>query len=623
MSESAAAPAAVDDAEPVFVFDDSRRLTGANRYFAGPAVILTAATAAAHLPAAHRHWTKQVLAMAQALGWADPSPVVQMPPQPASGEVMLAFAAPVDALYTATEVNEWAWETSVAASGAWPAGATAAQPQLAWPLDHFRQRAADEFSRPLARLRQAAAEHGLPWLEDDDTVTVGTGAGSQSYPRSALPLPMDLPWSRLHAVPTALITGSNGKTTTTRLVAAMARTAGLTPGLCGTEGVVVGTETLATGDYAGPAGARAVLRHPSVQLAVLETARGGILRRGLALARADVAVVTNISADHLGEYGVHGERDIAQAKLVVAHAVAGSALQVHAAADSALQVNASADSALQVPAAARSGVLVLNADDSTLMDVAAQTPHAAGARQALFAMDHGHPALMALRAQDGSTCGLVQGRLCLSHQGAAHDLGAPEDFPFTLHGAARYNTANAMAAALVAAGLGLPPAAIAQTLQRFGLQPGDNPGRLERWAHRGATVLIDYAHNPDGLAQLLTAARALRPRRLGLLLGQAGNRDDDAIAELARVAARFVPDHVVLKELPLMWRGRAAGEVPGLLRRALLAAGLPGSSVQQENDEWQAAQRLLAWAQAGDVVVLAVHTAAVRGQIAALLSVES
>ena len=100
---------------------------------------------------------------------------------------------------------------------------------------------------------------------------------------------------------------------------------------------------------------------------------------------------------------------------------------------------------------------------------------------------------------------------------------------------------------------------IRHAAQRFGSRPEDNPGRLERWDHRGATVLIDYAHNPDGLEQLLTAARSLHPRRMSLLLGQAGNRDDRAIAELARTAARFDPDRVVIKELPF----DAAGAVPG------------------------------------------------------------
>ena len=183
--------------------------------------------------------------------------------------------------------------------------------------------------------------------------------------------------------------------------------------------------------------------------------------------------------------------------------------------------------------------------------------------------------------------------------------------PLTLGGAARHNIANAAAAVLAAAALGLPVQAITQTLLHFGQHPQDNPGRLERWAHRGATVLVDYAHNPDGLTELLTVARALKPQRLGLLLGQAGNRDDAAIKQLAHTAAAFAPDLVVIKELPGMLRGRPLGEVPALLRQALSAA----VHTLDEADEEAAALTLLAWAQPGDVVVLPVHTRAVRERL--------
>ena len=220
-------------------------------------------------------------------------------------------------------------------------------------------------------------------------------------------------------------------------------------------------------------------------------------------------------------------------------------------------------------AVCRDGTLVLNADDPTLMATAARLPHAALARRALFAMDHGHRALEALRQRGGSTCGLRERQLVLHHRGREHEIGDLSSLPLTWGGAAPHNVANLAAAALMAAVLELPVADIRRAAQRFGSRPEDNPGRLERWTHRGATVLIDYAHNPDGLEQLLTAARSLHPRRLSLLLGQAGNRDDRAIGELARTAARFDPDHMVIKELPLMLRGRELGQVPALIEEAL------------------------------------------------------
>jgi cyanophycin synthetase len=574
-----------DTPEPPRAFEGSRRLLGANRWFGGPGVELEPRGPAVDDGATQGRWFGLVHAAAFALGWPDPTPRAH---EHASG-LILAFAAPEDALFTATEINEWAWERAAPESHAL-AGFVPLQPADDDALPHFATRAANERSRPLQRLRDAATAQGLPLLADDDSVSIGEGSGCVVYARAALPLPMDVPWTRLHAVPKVLVTGSNGKTTTSRLIAAMARAAGLVPGLCGTEGVVVGDCVVAQGDWAGPAGARAVLRHPAVTAAVLETARGGLLRRGLAVQRADVALVTNVSADHFGEYGIHDVDDIAEAKLAVAHAVAGG-----------------------------HGTLVLNGGDEPLLRAAMEVPQAHACHWALFAREHGAPMPVAMRKHGGSTCGGEQGRLLLWHGEALHDLGALDDMPLTLGGAAGYQIENLAAAALAAALVGWPLEAIRGTLAGFGAQPGDNPGRLERWPHRGATVLVDYAHNPDGLARLLEVARSLAPKRLGLLLGQAGNRDDMAITALARVAAFARPDRVLIKELPAMLRGRAVGEVPALIERGLLAGGFPAERIGHEPDEELAARELLAWAGEGDVIVLPVHTAAVRERLAVLL----
>ena len=574
--------------EPNHGFADSRRLTGLNRYFDGPAVTLIPLGAAAGDPRALDAWAERVRALSRALGWPEPEPAIE---RRATG-TFLVFRAPPDVLLTATELSEWAWERAAAES---PFADSAAPPfDLAHdfsddPAAILAARAAAERLEALAALRRAAQARALPLFEDDEEVSIGAGSGSLSWPRCALPTVEEVPWSVLHDVPTALITGSNGKTTTVRLVAAMAAAAGMTPGYCCTEGVFVAGRPIALGDYSGPAGARMVLRDRSVGLAVLETARGGILRRGLAMERADVAVITNIRADHFGEYGIETASDLAETKLVVARAVI------------------------------RGGTLVLNADDATLMGAVRRLPHAAAARPALFAFDHAHPALEALRERGGSTCAVKRRELVLNHAGAEHSLGKVADLPLTLGGAARYSIFNLLAATLAGAALGLPLAAIARTVARFGSDPTDNPGRLERWRYRGALVLVDYAHNPDGLEQLLRAARSLQPARLTLLLGQAGNRDDGAIVELARTAARFAPDRIVIKELTRMLRGREPGEVPALIRRGLLEAGVAPDRIHLEPDEETAARILLDAAQPGEVIVLPVHTREVRERLHATL----
>jgi cyanophycin synthetase len=595
-ADTAATPA--DAPQPNYQFADSRRLTGPNRYFDGPAVTLTPLGAASGDARALEAWAERVRVLARSLGWPDPQPLIE---RRATG-TFLVFRAPPDGLLTATELSEWAWERAAAENAA--AGPSAVSPDAAesgrppFDLAHdfgddpaaiLAARAAAERLEALGTLRRAALARGLPLFEDDEEISVGAGAGSLRWLRCAPPAVDEVPWSALQDVPTALITGSNGKTTTVRLLAAMAAAAGRTPGYCCTEGVFVAGRPIALGDYSGPAGARAVLRDRSVGFAVLETARGGILRRGLAVERADVAVVTNIHADHFGEYGIETAEDLAETKLVVARAVC------------------------------RGGTLVLNADDTTLMGAARRLPHAAAARHALFAFDDAHPALVALRAGGGSTCAVRHQALVLNHAGAEHSLGNVAELPLTLGGAARYSIFNLLAATLAGAALGLPLSSIARTVARFGADPADNPGRLERWRHRGAVVLIDYAHNPDGLEQLLRAARSLEPARLTLLLGQAGNRDDAAIAELASTAARFAPDRIVIKELNRMLRGREPGEVPALIRRGLLAAGVAADRIYSEPDEETAARILLDAAEPGDVIVLPVHTREVRERLHATL----
>jgi UDP-N-acetylmuramyl tripeptide synthase len=577
-------PAEPTEPEPNHGFIDSRRLTGPSRHFDGPAVTLTPIGAAATLPGALERWAELVRRSSDALGWPDPAPRIER----AGDGTFLVFRAPPDAQMTATELSEWAWESAAAEAGV--TGFDRAQDLGEDPMGVLAARAAAERNPVLSDLRAAASSHGLPLFEDDEEISIGAGSGNRCWPRVAPPAADTVPWGALHDIPTALVTGSNGKTTTVRLLASMAAAAGAVPGYSCTEGVFVAGQAVALGDYSGPAGARVVLRRPDVDLAVLETARGGILRRGLAVTRADAAVVTNVSADHLGEYGIEDADDLAETKLVVARAVG------------------------------RDGTLVLNADDRTLMAAADRLPHAARARRALFAMDHRHPLLEALRRHDGSTCGVRERHLVLHHRGEDHEIGDLETLPLTWGGAARYNVANLAAATLTAAVLGLSVAGIRVAAQRFGTRPDDNPGRLERWRCRGATVLIDYAHNPEGLEQLLAAARSLHPRRLSLLLGQAGNRDDRAIAELAHTAARFDPDRVVIKELPLMLRGRPPGEVPALIETALLAAGVPAERIERRLDEESAARSLLQSAAAGDVIVLPIHTREVRERLHAVLA---
>ncbi|MBS0193605.1 MAG: DUF559 domain-containing protein [Proteobacteria bacterium] len=473
---------------------------------------------------------------------------------------------------------------------------------IAWQLPHapghpaawddedafatLRELARSEANPKLLALAQAACDHGVEMLMDDTDISLGEGHGARAFPLDPLPDPTRIRWSSLHDVPVALVTGTNGKTTTVRLLAAMARAHGWSTGHSCTDGLFVDGRPIASGDYSGPAGARQVLRQPEVQCAILETARGGILRRGLAMQRAQAAVVTNLSADHYGSYGVFSLDDLARVKLTVARVLD------------------------------RGGLLVLNADDATLRAHAGDVDCAIG----WFALDDDHPLLIAHRTAGGATCGVREGRIVLRVGGVAQELGIVTDMPITIGGAARYNVANILGAALAATALGIPATTIAGVLARFGTAHADNPGRLQRWTLAGIEVWLDYAHNPDGLRGLLEVVGvAQRSGRFGLLLGQAGDRSDEDIRELARVAAHFRPDRVVLKDMPAFMRGRAPGEVAAILCDGLVHDGVPAAAIDYATDEEPGARSLLDWAQPGDILVLPVHAKAARAQVSGLL----
>jgi cyanophycin synthetase len=524
--------------------------------------------------------------------------------------------APYDQLFLATEVNEWAlcaalverdpirWsgleralvDAALESADGTPTPASHIQPVLeeSAALARFERLAAVEARPTLLALLEEAAARALPHVIDETELTLGAGIGGRTFSLTALPDVAEVRWQELRDIPTAIVTGSNGKTTTVRLLAACARQQGWRAGYNCTDGVFLDDEALATGDYSGPAGARMVMRDPRTQAAILETARGGILRRGIAVSQADAAVVTNVSSDHFGEYGIHDLEGLAEVKLAVAAVVEPS------------------------------GLLVLNADDSLLRAQAENLLRRYGRRPSLgwFSVAPDQRMLHEFRSSGAATCGVREGRLNLSHEGLEHDLGLITAMPLSIGGIATYNVANMAGAALAAVALGIAPDTIAAVLARFGANLSDNPGRLMRFELHGVTVLVDYAHNPEGLRGFLKVADHLRggTGRLGLLLGHAGNRKDADIEELAQVAAEFQPALVVVKEDEAHLRGRAPGEIPRILRAELERLGFPDSALRMANSEFEAARYALDWARPGDVLAFPVHSSSARATVLAMLS---
>ncbi|MEP6573421.1 MAG: cyanophycin synthetase, partial [Gemmatimonadota bacterium] len=302
--------------------------------------------------------------------------------------------------------------------------------------------------------------------------------------------------------------------------------------------------------------------------------RGGILRRGLAVERAEAALITNIAEDHFGEFGVYDLASLAEAKLVVARALDAES------------------------------PLILNADDPTLVRLAPAT----GRPITWFSLDAAHPLIIAAAVRGESAVTVENAQVTILERGQREAVIRTADVPITLGGAARHNVSNALGAVALARKLGLSIAAIAEGLRRFQGTALENPGRLNVFDLGGARVIVDFAHNPHGMRALVELAVTFPAKRRLVILGQAGDRDDDAIRELARSTWPLGPDRIILKEMEKYLRGRDPGEATGILAEEFRRLGAAEGTMSQANTELEAVREALAWARQGDLLLLPLHS---------------
>ncbi len=379
-------------------------------------------------------------------------------------------------------------------------------------------------------------------------------------------------------IPVVSVTGTNGKTSTTRLLAHMGMIAGRRTGWSSTEGVFIEGERIVDGDYSGPSGARHVLTAPGVQLGILETARGGLLLKGMGVVHNDVSVVTNVTADHLGLHGVDTVDQLAEVKAIITKVTK------------------------------KQGWVVLNGDDPRVRAMAAQ----ASGRIWMFSLDPDAPALREALDAGGRGLTVLDGELVMLRRDADPErLVRVRDVPMTLSGLSEHNIANALAAAAAGLGVGLPTAAVVEGLRTFAPDLAHNPGRMNVWTlplpDGGAgTVIVDIAHNEAGLDALLTVAEGLRlpGSRVHLGLGGVGDRTDEILFGLGEIAGRRA-DRVQIIHKGHYLRGRTlesleAQFVQGLAAVGMVASGSSGTEVEGLAD-------LVEQLAGGDVVALMCH----------------
>ncbi len=374
-------------------------------------------------------------------------------------------------------------------------------------------------------------------------------------------------------VPVVAVTGTNGKTTTSRMVAHIARTHGLHVGWSSTDGIYVDGELVEAGDYSGPSGAGRVLSHKQVQLAVTETARGGILLKGIGVAWNNVSVFTNVSADHLGLHGIDTVDQLAEVKGVVSRITRTD------------------------------GWAVLNGDDPRVY----ATRTAVRARPWVFSRDPESPAIRETLNAGGRATTVIDGWLSVLTPDADPDpLVEVVDIPMTLAGLSRFNVENALGAASAALGVGLPREAVVEGLRSFRPDPAHNPGRMNFFTHDDVSVVVDLAHNEAGLEALLEIMQGVRRpgARLLLGLGAVGDRQDEIVGSLGEMGARDA-DVVVVAHKAKYLRGRTPEELDDLFRAGAARVGV--EDVPSYPTEVEGLEALVKQAEPGDVVALMCH----------------
>jgi cyanophycin synthetase len=370
-------------------------------------------------------------------------------------------------------------------------------------------------------------------------------------------------------IPIVAVTGVNGKTTTTRLVAHLLTASGLRTGMTNTDGVYIEGRQIDSGDCSGPRSARNVLMHPDVDAAVFETARGGLLREGLAYDRCKVAVVTNIGAgDHLGLNYIDTVEQLAGVKRIIVQNVEPG------------------------------GTAVLNAADPLVAEMAANCRGSV----TYFAIDGGHPVLATHRAQGQRVVYVENGHL-VTAQGKTQQRMALARIPITRNGSIGFQVENVLAAVGAAWGVGIGWEAIEAGLASFANESDNAPGRFNLFDYKGATVIADYGHNPDAMLALVAAVDALPAKRRAVVISGAGDRRDEDIRQQTEILGRAFDDVILYQDQ--CQRGRPDGEVVALLRQGLL--GAPRTSfIDEINGEFVAIDAALGRLHEGDLCLILI-----------------
>ncbi|UPT71275.1 MAG: cyanophycin synthetase [Flavobacterium sp. JAD_PAG50586_2] len=391
---------------------------------------------------------------------------------------------------------------------------------------------------------------------------------SVGKPRNVAAAVVDMlyPKGSNHSIPLFAVTGTNGKTTTTRLLAHIAKTSGYTPGYTTTDGIYINGYKIKSGDCSGPSSGKIVLRDPTVDFAVLETARGGLLRSGLCFDQCDVGIVTNIAEDHLGLNDIHTLDDLTNVKAVIPRSVK------------------------------KNGWAVLNAEDDNCLKIAKELQ----CNTAYFAIDADNDMIRKLINQDALVAVLENNWVTIIYEGEKYRIENVSKIPLTDGGKAGFMTANVLAATVAAFAWGFTSDQIKKALGSFIPGYETTPGRMNLFKFKNYNVLVDYAHNPHGFIALKEYLESFRSKRtIGMIAGIGDRRDEDTI-ELAKIAATMF-DHIIVRQEHSL-RGKTVDEINALVVKGIESANRK-VTYDLIPDESEAIEHAFSIVKKGDLIV--------------------
>lgn len=542
------------------VLDEVRRLTGQNLLSDYPGAIIDVEFRGVDHNTVLECFSDQLEHCLNAVGWES-----SYYHRFYENGLSVSISANMDVLYSACDLLELAWDCCKQEL------LNSTELNFGERLDALKNSIAEEKNEKLLKLIAAAQAENIVCLSDDDEVSLGTGPKSQTWTIDTFPQADDVNWQDYSNIPIALITGTNGKSTSVRLAAEIAKSAGYQAGVTSTDFIKVGDTIIDEGDYSGPGGARMLLRDKRTEMAFLEVARGGLLRRGIPVNKANAALVTNAAADHLGQYGINTVDDIAQVKLMLGKAISDNCL------------------------------LVLNADDERLITYSSvyQVPIC------WFSTNANHPLINSSR-QLTMPCVYIENSELIYSEHSRHSMGHIKDFPMTVNGTAMHNVQNALGVVGLCKALGIANDAIISGLKRFGSQPQDNPGRGNIYNVNGVTVIVDFAHNAHSMQAIMDMASNMPVNDRHVMFSHGGDRSDTEILDVADTVLALQPVTYILAEIEVYLRGREMHEISQLVKAHLIEKGVGSDSIECVDDPLSGTKAALENAQKGDLVLLFV-----------------